>query len=328
MVIIKVSDNDQIKLSEMDIDIKGLSKTIQTFIDDSQNKVITHITQGVSKEIYSTLRNITLSASTYMAPIRDAINDAIQKEKNDPCSFYNFKRYKNGLENFHWSWPYGITPEELKKLFEEANNEEEFDKLMLSFFSKDRVKQMCEHALELIPRKHKTVFSQIIEAYDHKYYALINNNICSIIDNLLSVVLNNKGLTKRKKILQPIIEYYMKHYRVVDIGFIFELQMLSNNINLIFCDYNFAENIKIKTHKKARRHLSSHGVSFSNKKCDSVMLLNTLTALLDNMKYIEPFKECLVCNNKKIFEIDVKRYVVVVNIIKKQLGIEAIDKKN
>ena len=164
-----------------------------------------------------------------------------------------------------------------------------------------------------------------MDAYNQGQYALINNAIFSIIDNLLSVVLKNKGRTTRKGILQPIIEYYSNNYRFADIDFIFQLQMLSNNINLIFSDYNFAETKELETHKKARRHLSAHGVKYSNRRCDSVMLLNTLTSLLDNMKYIEPFSDSLEYKNK-MFCISAKKYVIT-NRIRKQVHIESRKKQ-
>lgn len=101
--------------------------------------------------------------------------------------------------------------------------------------------------------------------------------------------------------------------------------MLSNNINLIFDNYDFAKNKKIDTHKKVRRHLAAHGVNYSNRRCDSVMLLNTLTSLLDNMKYIEPFSESLEYKNKA-FYINAKKYVIT-NRIKKQVHIEPMEKQ-
>ena len=76
----------------------------------------------------------------------------------------------------------GLSEEELMDsvgcaiLLENATDEQEFDKLMMSFFSKKRVNQMCEHTLSLLSRKHKKIFSQIMEAYNQKQYALINHN--------------------------------------------------------------------------------------------------------------------------------------------------------
>lgn len=55
------------------------------------------------------------------------------------------------------------------------------------------------------------------------------------------------------------------------------------------------------------------------------MLLNTLTSLLDNMKYIEPFSESLEYKNKA-FYINAKKYVIT-NRIKKQVHIEPMEKQ-
>ena len=309
-----------------------ISKSVQEFVDNCRKLVSSQIIESVSNTVLD-ISNMfsSFNVTEYMTSFKNAFSaffDALEEARNNPRSFFNFFDYQTKLNAFHWAWPYDITPDELKALLEQATNEQEFDKLMLSFFSKKRVNQMCKYTLPLLPRKHKTIYQQIIEAYNLRQYALINNAIFSIIDNLLSVVLKDKGKTTRKGILQPIIEFYSENYRLADIGFIFELQMLSNNINLIFENYAFSERANIDTHKKARRHLSAHGLQFSNRRYDSIMLLNTITALVDNMIYIEPFNECLSYNKKqKRFFIDTKRYVVV-NRIRKKVCIENKERQN
>ena len=238
---------------------------------------------------------------------------------------YCYMDYQKKLDTFHWAWPYGIQPEELKQIIEEAEDEKGFDKQMLSFFSKGRIDNLFSYTLNLLPRKHKIIYSQIRIAYYEEQYALINNAIFSIIDNLLGVTLIDKGKTKRNYILKPIIEFYANNYSLGNIGFIFELQMLSNNIDLIFSNINFNEHIDLESNKKVRRHLSAHGVMHSNKRSDSVMLLNTLAALVENMKYIVPFNSSLIYNIKKeSFEIVMKEYVLR-NRLRKQLGMETVN---
>lgn len=324
-----VDDNKANKTSDIEANMEGISKSIQILMEGCRNIAKAHIIQNVSNVVSGISKMLsTVDVSAYMTSFKEAFSSffgALEEARNNPYSYYNFMDYEKKLNDFHWAWPYDITPEEMKELLENATDEQEFDKLMIFFFPKKRVNQMCEHTLSLLSRKHKKIFSQIMEAYNHKQYALINNAIFSIIDNLLSVVLKNKGRTTRKGILKPIIKYYSNNYGFADIGFIFQLQMLSNNINLIFSNYNIEENIEIDTHKKARRHLSIHRVNYSNRRCDSVMLLNTLTSLLDNMKYIEPFSESLEYKNKA-FYINAKKYVIT-NRIKKQVYIEPMEKQ-
>lgn len=324
--------NEVSTITDIEANITGISKTIQMFVEGVRNISRAHIIENminVMSEISKISKMIsTVDVAAYMKSFNEAFStffDALEEARNNPYSYFNLKDYEKKLNDFHWAWPYGITPEEMKELLENATDELEFDKLMMSFFTKKRVNQMCEYTLLLLSRKQKKIFSQIMDAYNQGQYALINNAIFSIIDNLLSVVLKNKGRTTRKGILQPIIEYYSNNYRFADIDFIFQLQMLSNNINLIFSDYNFAETKELETHKKARRHLSAHGVKYSNRRCDSVMLLNTLTSLLDNMKYIEPFSDSLEYKNK-MFCISAKKYVIT-NRIRKQVHIESRKKQ-
>lgn len=317
------------KRSDIEANMEGISKSIQILMEGCRNIAKAHIIENVSTVVSGISKILsTIDVSAYMKSFKESFStffNALEEARKNPYSYLNFMDYEKKLNDFHWAWPYGITSEEMKELLENATDEQEFDKLMMSFFSKKRVNQMCEYALSHLTRKHKKMFLQIMEAYNQRQYALINNAIFSIIDNLLSVVLKNKGKTTRKGILQPIIRYYSNNYGLADVGFIFQLQMLSNNINLIFDNYDFAKNKKIDTHKKVRRHLAAHGVNYSNRRCDSVMLLNTLTSLLDNMKYIEPFSESLEYKNKA-FYINAKKYVIT-NRIKKQVHIEPMEKQ-
>ncbi len=181
---------------------------------------------------------------------------------------------------------------------------------------------MCEETIKLLPRKHKMIFCQIKKAFESRHYAWSNIGLMSIIDNLLSELLCNKGCVNRKGLLVPIIEFYSDRYAIKDIPFIFYLHMLSNNIDMIFSDYNFNEKIVLDTNKKTRRHLSVHGFSYSNKRSDLIMIFNTLMALLHNQEYLIPFEGQLARDRKKKeFYIQGKTYVIE-NRIKKQLQIE------
>ena len=267
------------------------------------------------------------NVSEYMASFSEAMasfGKAVQEATNDPYSDINFMDYQRKLDSYHWAWPYGITPEDLRRLLEQANDEKSFDAIMQSFFSRERINDMFSYTLGNLPRKHQKIFSQIIIAYRQKHYALINNALLSILDNTMSEVLKDKGCVARNGLFLPIIKYYANNYYLHEIPFIFEMQMLSNSINMIFANYRFSEKIKLESNKTVRRHLSMHGVRYSNEKIDSVMLINTLAALLKNQPYIEPFINSLQHIRKdKIFELDIKSYVLK-NRIRKKLHIEEV----
>ena len=267
------------------------------------------------------------NVSEYMASFSEAMasfGEAIKKATNDPYSYINFMDYQKKLDSYHWAWPYGITPEELRRLLEQATDEKSFDRIMQSFFSRERINDMFSYTLGNLPRKHQKIFSQIMVSYRQKHYALINNALLSILDNTLSEVLKDKGCVTRKGLLLPIINYYANKYCLHEIPFIFEMQMLSNSIDLIFANYHFSEKITLESNKTVRRHLSMHGVRYSNEKIDSVMLINTLAALLRNQPYIKPFKNSLKYTRKeRKFILDLKAYTLK-NRIRKQLKLEEV----
>ncbi len=262
-------------------------------------------------------------ASGYMKQVQEAFSTFSLEMKgalDNPNSYLNYFDYKKKLDAFHWAWPYGIQAKELKILLEQAKCEADFDKLMVSFFTQSRMEEMFRYIEETIPRKHRTLIKQIHWAYKNKHYALINNAVMSVIDNLFIDLLKNPSCVTRNGILHPVIKYYGDNYALKDIGFVFELMMLSNSVDLIFSYYSFSCKVNIQTNKKARRHPTVHGVMYSNKKADSIMLLNTLAAILNNRKYLLPFNNTLEINKNKQFAIGCRSYVVR-NRIKKQLGI-------
>lgn len=262
-----------------------------------------------SEQIKNTIRVVSefgnfvsnVASSDYMQSVKDnfiRFENAVVEANNNPDSALNYYKYQKQLKAFHWAWPFNISAEELKILVEQANNEKEFDSIIMSFFSKDRIQEMFSFISNNMPRKHKVVFNQIVEAYRNKHYVLINNALFPIIDNILGILVDDKGCVTRRGLLHPIIKFYSENYRLSDIYFIFPLQMLSNNIDLIFENSDFND-VKIKTNKKVYRHLSAHGYMYSNNRVDTIMLLNTLTALLINMPYIDPFRNAIVKKSNK-----------------------------
>lgn len=303
---------------------------IEGFLNSFQKNLSSKLSETVIAGYVETVSNIgkylaDTIATSYMSSFKESFGDllkAFEEARNDPNSVINFFDYQKKLNTFHWAWPYGIEPEELRKLLSEAEDEKQFDNLIASFFTKDRIDQMCNEIYKSLPRRHKVIFRQITRAIDNKQYALANNGLMSVIDNLLCLVLKNKGRVQRKGILKPLIDFYSDMYSMKDIGFVFFIYMLSNNVDLIFSDYDFDKKIIVDTNKKVRRHLSVHGFAFSNKKNDTIMLLNTLIAILSNQKYLLPFRETLIWDrNNKQFKISCKDYVIK-RRIKNELAIE------
>lgn len=238
-------------------------------------------------------------ASGYMEQVKKAL--LILVNLSDELQEYDYNQCKEMLNRFYWTWPYNISEPELKCLIEKSKGEEDFDKFMLSFFTKEKIKNMIEKIKILLPEKQKMLFGQIIMAYDNKLYAIGNIAIMSIIDNELAIVLHNKGNVHRKGILEPVVNFYIDKSGELCIGqeIIIRLVLLANVIDFIYQNYNFDEKIKINTNKSIRRHLAMHGEGYSNKSIDFIMLLNTLYELEEYYQYLKVFESSIREEKKK-----------------------------
>lgn len=223
----------------------------------------------------------------------------IEETKNDPDSVLNYMSYVKNLSNYFWAMPYNINTTELKLIFENVNTEREFDEYMKKYFTTIKLQQLFNDITSKISRKRVTIFKQIEQAFYNRQYSLINNAIISIIDDELSYYNNDKKETKRKDILFPIIKEF-KNKSVSECNFLdlFYLEMLNNNINLLFDNVNF-NNITISNNKAIRRHTTQHGKKYSNKKIVSIMLLNTLYNLLYIKEDLKIYKGRLKIKKEK-----------------------------
>ena len=225
--------------------------------------------------------------------------ELIERIKNDPDSLLNYMSYVKNLSNYFWAMPYSIDTSELKAIFENVKTEKEFDNYMTKYFTNQKLQQLFKDIKLKISRKHITIFKQIEKAFYNKQYSLINNAIISIIDDELSYYNYNKKETKRKDILYPIIEEYKKKdVSQCDWLDLFYLEMLNNNINLLFDNVDF-NNIKISNNKAIRRHTTQHGKKYSNKKIVAIMLLNTLYNLLYIKEDLKVYKQRLKVKKEK-----------------------------
>lgn len=263
--------------------INKISEKIGKSLSDFTEKLITQINM--------------IMATEYMRDFFAALQQFSLDIENNPDSYFNYMRYQKNLDNMHWAWPYEIKTEELKSLLENAHNEKEFDTLMKFFFKEEKIDKMVQEMLTLLPDRHKMMLKQAKNAFDRGDYAIANNALMSIIDNALSEYLENKGQNKRVGIFQPIINHY-EGFAIGEVDFIFELCMLSNNINFIFQDCSFDKKIEIKTNKKVRRHTSLHGVRYSNKRIDTLLLFNTLVNVLKQQSLLCDYRNSLIWDRR------------------------------
>lgn len=268
---------------------KGVSKVI----DDSLYLKLGEIAETQVKFNELLIENIF--KNTFL--ISNGISKMIQESKKDPNSFFNWNDYCYILSEYLWILPYNMSIENLKDLLENINSEKELDRKLLKYFDNKKVEELCFDISNMLSNNmQRSLFKQIINAYKNKDYALANIGIVSIIDDSLSYFIYDKGCTSRINVFQPIIEDLEK--KGINFKVIFLIMMINENINKLYDVIEFNKKIDIKTNKKARRNPMSHGKNYSNKKIDTIMLLNSLYYLLTVKIELRKYKSSLAKNKK------------------------------
>lgn len=244
----------------------------------------------------------------YMEKTRILLKDFDEKKK-DPYSSWNYHRYEEALKDFYWAIPYKLSKRELLIVLNKVSNESEFDIEMEKLFDDNKIISLFRYLTNNIEGQHKVMLEQIEFAFSNQKYALCNSGLISLIDFSLSYYLKNKEQTKRAGIFEPIIEDLgYKDIEEVDDSVYFTLITLSNNINIIFKSFKFT-NDTIPNSKQIRRYPYQHGFKFSNKRIDSLMLINTLYNIIELENNLTEYKNCLIYikkegNKKRKFYID------------------------
>lgn len=268
-----------------------------TYMVSSTQKLLDTITPTMN-ELIIQLKNIDINK--IVAPLKNFSID-LEKAKENPESLYNYMKYLEYLKEYYWTMPYQINHQELKDILDNVKNEKEFDKKMDKYFSKQKAELLFKDLENKIKRNRIIILRQIEASFYSKEYALINNSIISIIDDELSKYAKNKRDTSRKDLLEPILEDLdQKGENIFNIIY---LKMLNNNINKLFENIYF-DSIQIDTNKRIRRHTSQHGKAFSNKRIDSLMLLNTLYGILYIEELLKKYKNSLIYKNNK-YQLDI-----------------------
>ena len=159
------------------------------------------------------------------------LSKTLENARKNPDSLLNWMEYSEKLSEYIWTIPYDITSEELKELTSIVNSEKEFDRYMLKYFDKERIEKLFNEIFSRVPYKHRTILKQIRNAFYQENYALANTGILSVINELCSQFLLDKGCPKRKDIFLPIVE--IVDHTSDDNFEAIPLLVLNNNINSI-----------------------------------------------------------------------------------------------
>lgn len=235
-----------------------------------------------------------INTTEYMKPVFDQFKrfaEEVQKAKESPDSVFNYYRYSKKMDDFHWTWPYGISSAEMLNAIENIQSEEEFDAWLIEYFDNQKIDQLFIDVIAGAPDDYLEAIKQVRIAIDTGIYILANNTLVSILDGLLSRYMSKKKIVHRRDILEPIIDFY-DQYSLEKIPFIFELGMLNENINFIFEDVDFSQ-VEINSHKQVRRHTSMHGMRYSNERIDAVFLVNAIYWLIAFDDKLKPFENSI-----------------------------------
>ena len=276
---------------------------------NSMSNVISQIAE-VQKQFMNT---ISETIARNVSPALKALAFSLDEAKNNPDSLLSWMNYYNRMSEFFWIMPYKITTEELHEILQNVATEKEFDQYINKYFNKAKVELLIKDISIMLPNNNqRKIFDQIVTAYKSKSYALASIGITTMIDNCLSYYLIDKGCTSRLKLFEPIIKDLDLKRENSDFSFI--VMMVNSNINLLYEQIEFNNKISINTNKKSRRNPISHGKSYSYKKIDTIMLLNTMYYLLVIQNELKGYKNSLYRNsNKKEFYIpskDEKRKII------------------
>lgn len=277
------------------------NEKIMNVVTSSLSNVISQIAE-TQRQLISTVaeamnRNIT--------PAFKALSLSLEEARNNPDSLLSWMNYYDKLSEFFWIMPYKITTEELHEILQNVKTEKEFDQYINRYFNKTKVELLINDIRGMLSNNNqRKVFNQIVTSYKSKSYALASIGITTMIDNSLSYYLIDKGCTSRLKLFEPIINDLDLKRDNSDFSFI--VMMVNSNINLLYEQIEFNNKISINTNKKARRNPISHGKSYSYKKIDTIMLMNTLYYLLVIQNELKEYKNSLYRNKKKEFYIPTK----------------------
>ncbi len=297
----EISSYSSIKLQNFMDSLQPIIKEMVSSTKYIQEMVINPMQEFMNKltEMIKPLVEIITSQIPKYTPYFKELADAIEKAQRNPDSLINWYRYSQKLSEYLWTIPFDIDSNNLKDIFEIINSEEEFDDYMTKYFIKKKIGELFISIENILPTKHKTMFRQIKKAFFNRSYSLAIVGIMSIIDELCSYFLIDKGCNNRQNLFGPIIKDLDK--AGVDNFTILDLMILSNNINVIYENIEFNKEIRINTHKKARRNPSQHGRSFSNRKVDVIMLLNTMFNLLVVRIELKQYKSKIYKNKKEFY---------------------------
>lgn len=239
---------------------------------------------------------LTKSFKGILTPFKK-FKELYERAEANPNSVINHMKYEEALEGFYWAWPYGITGEKIKSILEKCQTETDFDKEMQKYFSRQRMQNIFKDIYNRLPKHHKMLFKQVEHSYWKGDYAIANNALMSIIDNLLKKYMFYSGSIKREGIMEPMMNYY-GGFTPKEVPFCLRMEMLSHCINFIFQRYDFSNTIHIATNKKANRHVAVHGLKYSNKRIDTILLSNTIYEILYHQKYMKPFEGTIKIHGK------------------------------
>ena len=285
------------KISSM---IGNIAKKQLSLINNDAIIAVTNSLTNIIQPIVEMQKKLfdTISESIIInSKLFESLSTALEEAKKNPDSILSWMSYYDKLSEFFWIMPYEIKTDELHEMLNNIDTEKEFDKSIIKYFNKNKVEALISDIRNMLKNnKEKKLFDQIINSYNNKSYALASIGLVTMIDNSLAYYLIDKGCSSRIRLFEPIINDLKLKRNNSDFSFI--VMMINSNINLLYEEIEFNKLISIDTNKKSRRNPIAHGKSYSYKKIDTIMLMNTIYYLLIAQNELLRYKNSLYRNSK------------------------------
>ena len=309
---VKVSENYSKNITDFTSayseQIKKLAEITRPIVDNINKAILPlqEAAQSIRRSMVLSTKSIQplIDINKKIAASMQPLIDAIKEASSNPDSHLSWFDYYKVLSKCYWVYPFGVTTEEFKKLTSKEISEKQFDEYMDKHFNVDIINDLKAETISLLDEKHKEIYIQSIDSLLCGRYALCNLGFISIIDDLTSFYLINKGFPGRYGIFEPIVDdikeidladFTTKHYT---------LMMVNENIKTLYKSYDFNSEVKIGNHKDINRQTSMHGKYFSNSRISSLMLINTIYYLIVVNQYFAKYKSTICWNkHEKKFEL-------------------------
>lgn len=276
----------------------SLSKTAKMIADYQKNIMPDVIKNSIetSNKLSETIKSL-VNSYDFNSLINIAVSSKLQtilhqlSESLKPLHLGDLSGYETEyLKKRFWVIPFEYEYKNIKKLTDLSNKD--FNNEMLKYFNKSRVNRLITNCIKNETKKDKKkILRQVKQNYTLGNYSICNVALITYLDSLSLKFIDSSSRCQHKshEVVNNIHQYYEEHdtYQMY-----LKAEVLKNFYDILYDNEN---NLKNSNSKTLNRHLASHGTIYSDKKIDTLRLLNAIW-------YIQSFTEETDFIDKFIYE--------------------------